>query len=71
VPFRDVGRAVFATVIVLASVACWNPTAPDAVVGKPFNLKVGAMARLPGGVLLTFDRVSTDSLRRIVFRVRL
>src|SRR5690242_16769885 len=46
----------------LAATACFNgPTAPDAVVGRPFDLKAGATSTLPDGTRLTFERVQSDS----------
>ena len=40
---------------------CWSPTSPDAVAGKPFDLKVGATASLDDGLHIKFDRVTADS----------
>ena len=50
-------------VVVLAVTAagCFNPTGPDAVVGTPFTLKVGATASLPEATALRFDTVRNDS----------
>ena len=45
----------------LAAAGCSSPTAPDAVLGKPFSLKTGATAELPDGSQLTFARVVNDS----------
>ena len=45
----------------LAAAACMNPASPDAVTGKPFELKAGSTATLPDGARLTFERVSGDS----------
>jgi hypothetical protein len=50
---------VFSAIVALAG--CWRPTAPDAVAGKPFDLKVGAIVKLPGGPLFKFDGVNADS----------
>ena len=42
--------------------ACVNsPTGPDAVVGRPFDLKAGAVSVLPDGARLRFERVQSDS----------
>lgn len=42
--------------------ACVNsPTGPDAVVGRPFDLKAGAVSALPDGARLRFERVQSDS----------
>jgi hypothetical protein len=38
-----------------------SPTRPDAVVGRPFELKAGATSELPDGSRLTFNRVQSDS----------
>ena len=46
----------------LAAAGCFNsPTGPDAAVGKPFELKAGAVAALPDGARLRFERVQSDS----------
>ena len=46
----------------LAAAGCYNsPTGPDAVSGKPFDLKAGAIAKLPDGTSLKFERVQSDS----------
>ena len=46
----------------LAAAACYNsPTGPDAVTGKPFDLKAGAVSTLPDGARLRFERVQSDS----------
>jgi hypothetical protein len=45
----------------LASVACFNPTAPDAIVNKPFELKAGASTMLADGTRMTFEAVRADS----------
>ena len=49
---------LLATVLVAG---CLSPTSPDAVAGKPFDLKVGATATMDDGLRLKFDRVSADS----------
>jgi hypothetical protein len=42
--------------------ACFNsPTGPEAAVGRPFDLKVGAISTLPDGTRLRFERVQSDS----------
>lgn len=38
-----------------------NPASPDAVVGKPFELKIGATATFGNGTRLRFDAVRADS----------
>ena len=45
----------------LGAAGCVNPTSPDAVLGKPFELRTGASAELPDGSQLTFTRVVSDS----------
>jgi hypothetical protein len=51
---------VFAAAIVAA--ACFdNPTGPDAVLGKPFELKTGDVSALPDGSRLRFERLVSDS----------
>ena len=46
----------------LAAAGCFNSrTGPDAVVGKPFDLKAGAVSALPDGTRLRFERVRSDS----------
>jgi hypothetical protein len=46
----------------LLPIACFgSPTGPDAVVGRPFELKAGATSALPDGSRLTFNRVQSDS----------
>ena len=54
-------RSVFVVVAILLVAGCFSPTSPDAVAGKPFNLKVGATATLDDGLRIKFDRVSADS----------
>jgi hypothetical protein len=51
----------FALIAALITAACFNPAAPDAITGKPFELKPGASATLPDGVRITFDSVRADS----------
>jgi hypothetical protein len=50
-------------IALLAALAagCSSPTSPDAVLGKPFELKTGATSELPDGSRLTFARVVSDS----------
>lgn len=38
-----------------------NQTGPDAIAGKPFELKAGVTASLPNGTRLTFEKVTEDS----------
>src|SRR6187455_2085851 len=45
----------------IACVGCFSPTEPDAVVGKPFELKAGSVSTLPDGTRLGFERVESDS----------
>ena len=46
----------------LAAAGCFNsPTAPDAALGKPFDVKAGAVSTLPDGTRLRFERVRSDS----------
>jgi hypothetical protein len=45
----------------LTAAGCFNPTGPDAVVGRPFDLKAGAVSTLPDGAALKFERVQSDS----------
>jgi hypothetical protein len=54
-------RRFLALIAALITTACFNPAAPDAVTGTPFELKAGASATLPDGARITFDRVHTDS----------
>ena len=52
----------FAWIAAIALAACFNnPTGPDAVVGTPFELKLGAIASLPDSAKLRFDNVRSDS----------
>jgi hypothetical protein len=48
-------------ILALAAAACVNPTGPDAAVGTPFELKLGAIASLPDRAKLRFDNVRSDS----------
>jgi hypothetical protein len=53
---------IIAVAAAIAAAGCVNsPTAPDAVVGEPFELKAGAVASLPDGGRLRFDQVAADS----------
>lgn len=52
---------VAVVVLAVATAGCFNPTGPDAVVGTPFTLKVGATASLPDGAALRFDSLRNDS----------
>ena len=46
----------------LAAAGCFNnPTGPDAVAGQPFDLKAGAISKLPDGTWLKFEGVQSDS----------
>lgn len=46
----------------IGAAGCFNgPTGPDAVAGKPFDLKAGATSTLPDGLRLKFERVVSDS----------
>src|SRR5262245_11884411 len=54
-------RRVLLVVIAVWSIACKNATGPDAVVGTPFQLKLGALQSLPDSVMLRFDNVRSDS----------
>lgn len=54
-------RRVLFVIVLVAVCGCRNPTGPDAVVGTPFELKLGAMATLPDGARLRFDNVRSDS----------
>ena len=52
----------FVAIATIALVACFNnPTGPDAAVGTPFELKLGAIASLPDSAKLRFDNVRSDS----------
>jgi hypothetical protein len=53
---------IFVLVPALIAGACSNsPTGPDAVAGRPFDLRAGAVSTLPDGAHLRFDRVHADS----------
>ena len=53
---------VVVLIAAIAAAGCFNsPTAPDAVVGRPFELKAGAVSVLPDGTRLTFREVQADS----------
>jgi hypothetical protein len=54
-------RVVITIIAAATIVACNNPTGPDAVVGTPFALEVGATASLPDDAQLRFDGVRADS----------
>jgi hypothetical protein len=45
----------------LAATSCFHPSSPDAVAGKPFDLKAGAVATLPNGDRIKFSTVTGDS----------
>lgn len=48
--------------LAFSAVGCVNSqTGPDAVSGKPFELKAGVTASLPNGASLTFEKVNEDS----------
>jgi hypothetical protein len=53
-------RAILLLAAIAAS-SCLHPTAPDAAVGKSFELKAGAIATLPDGSRFKFNSVSDDS----------
>jgi hypothetical protein len=52
---------LLALIAAISLAACFNPTGPDAVVGTPFELKLGAIASLPDSAKLRFDNVRSDS----------
>jgi hypothetical protein len=55
-------RIAVLAALLLAGAGCLkNPTDPDAVVGKPFELKAGSVSTLPDGARLRFERVQSDS----------
>ena len=54
-------RSFLIILAIVVGAGCLGPTAPDAVVGTPFDLKVGATATLPDGLRIKFDRVTADS----------
>jgi hypothetical protein len=46
----------------IAAAGCFSsPSSPDAVAGRPFELKPGAVSVLPDGTRLTFKEVQADS----------
>lgn len=45
----------------IGAAACYSATGPDAIAGKPFDLKAGAVSTLPDGTRFKFDRVVADS----------
>jgi hypothetical protein len=46
----------------MAAAGCFDsPSSPDAVAGRPFELKAGAASVLPDGTRLTFKEVQGDS----------
>jgi hypothetical protein len=47
--------------VALAATACFHPSAPDATLGKPFELKAGATGSLPDGTRIKLNSVSGDS----------
>jgi hypothetical protein len=55
-------RVLALVVATLAAAGCLNSlTAPDAVAGRPFDLKAGAVSTLPDGTRMRFERVQSDS----------
>ena len=53
---------IVALVAAIAVAGCFDsPTGPDAVVGRPFDLKAGAVSVLPDGTRLTFREVQADA----------
>jgi hypothetical protein len=53
---------IITVVAAIVAAGCFtSPTGPDAVVGKPFELKVGAVSELPDGARMRFERVADDS----------
>jgi hypothetical protein len=54
-------RIIMLVAAIVAAGCVNSPTGPDAVVGKPFELKVGAVSELPNGARLRFERVAADS----------
>jgi hypothetical protein len=53
---------VVVLIAAIAAAGCFSsPTAPDAVVGRPFELKPGAVSVLPDGTRLVFREVPADS----------
>jgi len=54
-------RIAAVIVVAVAASGCLNPTAPDAVVNKPFQLKAGESITLPDGNWVRFNRLVSDS----------
>ena len=54
-------RVAIVVAMLLTTVSCKSPTAPDAAVGKPFTLKVGQSTTLPDGGWMRFNRLVSDS----------
>jgi hypothetical protein len=55
-------RRFLILVVAASAAACVNgPTGPDAVAGRPFELKAGDTSTLPDGTRLKFERVRSDS----------
>lgn len=54
-------RLVLLAVIAVWTLACDNPSGPDAAVGAPFQLKAGEAATVPANAKLRFDTVKSDS----------
>ena len=53
---------IAALILAVGAAACFNsPTGPDAVLGRPFELKAGEASALPDGGRLRFERVQSDS----------
>jgi hypothetical protein len=59
--YSSAARSVLIALAAVIAAACWSPTSPDAVAGKPFDLKVGSTATLPDGLRIKFDHVTADS----------
>lgn len=54
-------RAIALLAALLTSACLGTPTAPDAVIGTPFELHAGATAALPDGLRIKFETVRSDS----------
>jgi hypothetical protein len=54
-------RLILMAVSAVITAACWNPAGPDAVAGRPFDVKVGSTATLDDGLRIRFDSVRADS----------
>ncbi len=52
---------LFIAIATVLCAACSNPTEPDAVPGRPFDLKVGATVTMADGLRLKFNGVQSDS----------